>query len=36
MLYIDGPYLPSKKERKFNTFTGKPACYDFETLEYQI
>jgi len=32
MLYIDGPYLPSKKKRKFNTFTGKPAYYDFETL----
>ena len=31
MIYIDGPYFPLKK-KNFNTFTGKPAYYDFETF----
>jgi len=30
MLYIDGPYIPHKRNK--NTLSGKPAYYDFETI----
>ena len=32
MLYIDGPYIKAKSKQSFDTFTGKAAYYDFETL----
>lgn len=31
LLYVDGPYS-NKKKKKFQTFTGKYACYDFKTF----
>ena len=32
LLYIDGPYLYKKNNKKFNTYTGKACFYDFETF----